>query len=101
MKLLALPRRKRRRRKTRKLTTPMIPLPVKNLLLTLTAYLPPMLKLKTVLSSKRTRRRMILPRCEKKKHPTNAKSILDKTSSQEEMGRKENHGYRNPCPFQV
>src|ERR1041385_3978195 len=83
------------------MTTPMILLQVRNPLLILTTYLPPLLKLKTVLSPKRIRRRMILSRCEKKKHPINARSILEKTSSQEDTGRKENHGYRNPCPFQV
>src|ERR1041385_7910322 len=80
----------------------MILLQVKNLLLILTAYLPPMLKLETVLSPKKMiRRRMILPRCEKKMHPINARSILDKTSSQEDMGKKEKCGNKNPCPFQV
>src|ERR1041385_1284588 len=101
-RLLALLRRKRRRRNTRRLTTPMILLQVKNRLLILTTYLPLMLKLKTVLSPKKMiRRRMILLKCEKKKHPINARSILEKTSSQEVMGRKEKHWYRNPCPFQV
>src|SRR3954470_24813786 len=83
------------------MTTPMILLQVKNPLLILTTYLPLVLKLKTVLSAKKIRRRMILPRCEKKKHPINARNTQEKTSSQEDMGRKENHGYRNPFPFQV
>src|ERR1041385_4459713 len=95
-------RRKRRRRNTRRLTIPMILSQVKSQLLILTAYLLPMLKQKTTPSlKKRARRRMIHPKYEKKKHPINARSTLEKTSSQEDMGRKENHGYRNPCPFQV
>src|ERR1041385_2718337 len=94
--------RRRKRRSTRRLTIPMILLQVKSQLLTLTAYLPSMLKQKTMPSlKKKTRRRMILPRQEEKKHPINSRSTLEKTSSQEDMGRKENHGYRNPCPFQV
>src|SRR4051812_15272596 len=104
MRLLAIETRKRRRRRrnTRRLKTPTSILEVKNLLLMLTAYLPLMLKLKTVLSPKKMiRRRMILPRCEKKKHPIHARSIPEKASSQEDMGRKENRGYKNPCPFQV
>src|ERR1041385_3486094 len=99
-RLLALQRRKRRN--TRRLTIPMILLQVKSQLLILTAYLPPMLKQKTMPSlKKKTLRRMIHPRQGKKKHPINARGILKKTSSQEDMGRKENHGYRSPCPFQV
>src|SRR3954466_13165589 len=86
-KLLALGRR----RSTKKLTIPMIQI----------VYLPPVLRLKTVLSLKRMVKRMIHPKFEKKKHPTNARNTLKKTSSQEDMGRNENHGYRNPCPFQV
>src|ERR1041385_6038920 len=86
-KLLAL----QRRRSTKKLTIPMIQI----------VYLPPMLRLKTVLRLKRMVKRMIHPKFEKKKHPTNARNTLEKILSQEDMGRKENHGYRNPCPFQV
>src|ERR1041385_4687905 len=85
-KLLAL-----RRRSTKKLTIPMIQI----------VYLLPMLRLKTVLRLKRMVKIMIHPKFEKKKHPTNARNTLEKTSSQEDMGRKENHGYRNPCHFQV
>src|ERR1041385_7023107 len=87
-KLLVL---RRRRRSTKKLTIPMIQI----------VYLPPTLRLKTVLGLKRMVKRMIRPKLEKKKHPTNARNTLEKTSSQEDMGRKENHGTRNPCPFQV
>src|ERR1041384_2282216 len=99
-KLLVL-RRRRRRRSTKKLTVPMTQLQVKRLLLIQIVYLPPMLRLKMVLSLKRMVKRMIHPKFEKKKHPTNARNTLEKTSSQEDMGRNENHGYRNPCPFQV
>src|SRR3954471_18554974 len=68
-------RRKRRRRNIRRLTIPMILLQVKSQLLILTAYLPPMLKQKTVPSLKKsTRRRMIHPKFEKKKHLINARS---------------------------
>src|ERR1041385_841512 len=98
-KLLVL--RRRRRRSTKKLTIPMIPLQVKSLLLIQIVYLPPMLRLKTVLSLKRIVKRMIHPKFEKKKHPTNARNTLEKILSQEDMGRNENHGCRNPCPFQV
>src|ERR1041385_8952878 len=87
-KLLVL---RRRRRSTNKLTIPMIQI----------VYLPPMLRPKTVLSLKNMVKRMIHPKFEKKKHPINARNTLEKTLSQEDMGRKENHGYRNPCPFQV
>src|ERR1044071_6348400 len=87
-KLLAL---RRRRRSTKKLTITMIQI----------VYLPPMMRLKTVLSLKRMVKRMIHPKFEKKKHPTNARNTLEKILSQEDMGRNENHGYRNPCPFQV
>src|SRR3954468_15973290 len=89
MKLLVL--RRRRRRSTKKLTIPMIQI----------VYLPPMLRLKTMLNRKRVLTRMIHPKSENKKHQINARNTLEKTSSQEYMGRKENHGYRNPCPFQV
>src|SRR3954463_2390966 len=87
-KLLVL---RRRRRSTKKLTIPMIQI----------VYLPQMLRLKTVLSLKRMVKRMIHPKFKKKKHPKNARNTLEKTSSQEDMGRKENHGYKNLCPFQV
>src|ERR1044071_877621 len=79
-KLLAL--RRRRRRSTKKLTIPMIQI----------VYLPPMLKLKTVLSLKRIVKRMIHLKFEKKKHPTNARNTLEKILSQEHMGRNENNG---------
>src|ERR1041385_1852882 len=70
-RLLAL-RRKRRRRNTRRLTIPMILLQVKSQLLILTAYLPPMLKQKTMSSLKKKKlRRVIHLRQEKKKHPIN------------------------------
>src|ERR1041385_3892881 len=98
-KLLVLQRR--RRRSTKKLTIPMIQLQVKSLLLIQIVYLSPILRLKTALGLKRMVKRMIHPKFEKKKHPTNARNTLEKTSSQEDMGRKENHGTRNPCPFQV
>src|ERR1041385_1499541 len=98
-KLLVL--RRRRRRSTNKLTIPMIQLQLKSLLLIQIVYLPPMVRLKTMLSLKRMVKRMIHPKFEKKKHPTNARNTLEKTSSQEDMGRKENHGYITPCPFQV
>src|ERR1041385_1154938 len=81
----------RRRRSTKKLTIPMIQI----------VYLPLMLRLKTVLSLKRMMKRMIHLKFEKKKHPTNARNTLGKILSQEDMGRNENHGYRNPCRFQV
>src|ERR1041385_715651 len=87
-KLLAL---RRRRRSTKKLTIPMIQI----------VYLPPMLRLKTVLSLKTIVKRMIHLKFEKKKHPTNARNTLEKILSQEDMERNENHGYRNPCPFQA
>src|SRR3954464_14601729 len=84
-RLLAPRRKRRRRRNTRRLTIPMILLQVKSQLLILTAYLPPMLKQKTVPSlRKRTRRRMIHPKFEKKKHSINARGTLEKTSSQED-----------------
>src|SRR4051812_35462865 len=70
------------------------------MLLIQTAYLPPMLRLKTVLNLKKTLKRMTHLRFKKKKHLTSARSILEKTSLQEDMGRNENHGYINPCPFQ-
>src|SRR6187399_84728 len=86
----------------RRLTILMILLQMKSQLLIPTAYLCPMLRLKTVLNLKvRIMRRMIRMKFEKKKHLTNVRGTLKKTSSQENMGRKENHGYRNPCPFQV
>ena len=44
-------------------------------------------------------RRIIHLRFEKKKHLTSVRSIPEKTSLQEDMGRNENHGCRNPCPF--
>src|SRR4051812_44334591 len=66
-----------------------------------TAYLPPMLRLKTVLNLKKMLKRMIHLRFEKKKHLTSARSTQEKTSLQEDMEGKENHGCRNPCPFQV
>src|SRR3954470_6365191 len=71
------------------------------MLLLQTTYLPPMLRLKTVLNLKKTLKKMIRLRFEKKKHLTSARSILENTSLQEDMGRNENHGCRNPCPFQV
>src|SRR3954469_20551801 len=86
----------RRRRSTKKMTIPMIQLQVKSLLLIQIVYLPPMLRLKMVLSLKRMVKRMIHSKFEKKKHPTNARNTLEKTSSQEDKGRKENHGYINP-----
>src|SRR4051812_22492697 len=65
-------------------------------------YLPPMLKLKTVLSPKKMLKKMIHLRFKKKKkNLTSVRSTLEKTSLQEDMGRKENHGCRNPCPSQV
>src|ERR1041385_7304752 len=88
-KSLALQRR--RRRSTKKLTIPMIQI----------VYLPPMLRLKTVLILKSMVKRMIHPKFEKKKHPTNARNTLEKILSREDMGKNENHGYRNPCPFQL
>ena len=60
-----------------------------------------MLRLKTVLSPIKIMRRKIHLKYKKKKHPTSARSILESTSSQEDMGRKENLGYINPCPSQV
>src|SRR4051812_24105597 len=60
-----------------------------------------MLRLKTVLKLKKTMRGMIHLRFEKKKHLTSARSTQENTSSQEDMEMKENHGYRNPCLFQV
>src|SRR3954465_4982367 len=99
-KLLDLQRR-RRGRNIRKLTIPMTLLLIKTLLLIQKTYLPPMLRLKMVLNLKKMLKRMIHLRFEKKKHPTNVKSILEKISLQEDTGRNENHGYRNPCPFQV
>jgi len=93
---------RKRRRNTRRLTIPMILLQMKSQLLIPTVYLSPMLRLKTVLNLKVIiMRRMIRLKFEKKKHLTNVRGTLKKTSSQENMGRKENHGYRNPCPFQV
>src|SRR4051812_18921476 len=71
------------------------------MLLIQTAYPPPMLRLKTVLNLKKMLKRMIHLRFEKKKHLTSARSILEKTSLREYMGRNENHGYRNLCPSQV
>src|SRR3954469_10509311 len=101
-KLLALQRRRRRRRRnTRKLTIQMILYLKKNLLLIQTTYLPPMLRLKTGPNLEKMLKRMIHLRFEKKKHLISARSTLEKTSLQGYMGRKENHGYRNPCPFQV
>ena len=35
----------------------------------------------------------------KKKLLTSTKTIPEKTSSEEDMGRKDNHGCRNPCPI--
>ena len=60
-----------------------------------------MLRLKTVPNLKKMLKRMIHPRFEKKKNLTRARSTLEKISLQEDMGRNENHGYRNPCPFQA
>ena len=60
-----------------------------------------MQKLKMVLNLINIIRRMILLKYKKKKHPTSARDILEKTLLQEDMGRKENHGYRNQCPSQV
>src|ERR1041385_4222515 len=71
---------RRRRRSTKKLTIPMIQI----------VYLPPMLRLKTVLNRKRILKRMIHPKFEKKKHPINARNTLENTSSREDVGRKEN-----------
>src|ERR1043165_976934 len=69
----------------------------KNKLLIQTTYLPPMLRLKTVLNLKKTLKRMIHPRFVKNKHPISVRSILEKIFLQEDMARNENHGYRNPC----
>jgi len=44
-------------------------------------------------------KKMIYLRVEKKKHLTSARITLEKTSWQEDLGRKENYGCRNPCPF--
>ena len=63
---------------------------MKNLLLILIVYLLLMLKLK-----------MVLVRYKKKKHLTSARGILEKILSQENMGRKENHGYKNQCSSQL
>src|ERR1041385_1113722 len=71
------------------------------MLLIQTTYLPPMLRLKTVLNLKKMPKRMIHLRFEKKKHLISTRTTLEKTSSQEDMGRNENCGYRNPCPFHV
>src|ERR1044072_9519218 len=60
-----------------------------------------MLRLKTVMNMRKTLKRMIHPRFVKKKHLISARSTLEKTSLQEDMGRNENHGCRNPSPFQV
>src|SRR3954471_8977193 len=73
---------------------------MKNLLLTQTTYLPPMPRPKTVLNLKKMLKRMIHLRFENKKHLTSARSILEKTLLQEDMGRKENHGCRKYMPFQ-
>src|ERR1041385_4535439 len=70
-KLLAL---RRRRRSTKKLTIPMIQI----------VYLPPMLRLKTMLGLKRMVKRTIHPKFEKKKHPTNTRNTLEKTLSPED-----------------
>src|SRR3954468_1092131 len=74
---------------------------MKNKLLIQTAYLPQMLRLKTVLNLKKMLKRMIHPRFVKKKHPISARSILEKTFLQGYMGSNENHGYRNPCLSQA
>src|SRR3954463_4281032 len=98
--LLALP--KRRKRNIRRLTIPMILLQMKSQLLIPTVYLSPMLRLQMVLNLKiKIMRRAIRLKFKKKKHLTNVRGTLKKTSSQENMGRKENHGCRNPCTFQV
>src|SRR6187401_715779 len=98
-KLLSLQIRKRN---IKRLTILMILLQMKSQLLIPTVYLSPMLRLKTVLNLKVIiMRRMIHLKFEKKKHLTNVRGTLKKTSSQGNMGRRKNHGYRNPCPFQV
>src|SRR3954470_8075782 len=99
--MLTAPQRRRRRRNIKKLTIPMIPQLMKNLLLILIVYLFLMLRLKMVLNLIMIMRRMILLYYKKKKHLTNAKDILKKILLEEIMGRKDNLGYRNQCPSQL
>src|ERR1043165_6674345 len=69
------------------------------MMLTQAAYLPPMLKLKTVLNLKKTLKRMIHLMFEKKKHLTRARSILEKTSLQVRHGKKREPWVHKSMPF--
>src|SRR4051812_9120482 len=41
------------------------------------------------------------PEVQEEEAPNSARDIRERSSLQENTGRKNNHGYRNQCPFQV
>ena len=99
--IVSYPKKKNKKKKHKEADNSNDPIEAEEPAIDPKTYLPPMLKLKTVLNLKNMLKRMIHLRFEKKKYLTSVRSTPEKTSLQEDTGRKENHGCRNPCPFQV